>query len=272
MNAARDSVLRRLWRSRALIQAFAKRDISTRYRSSALGWGWSLAQPLATLVIFSLVFTIIFKVQAPPLGNGQGSSYAAFFFTGLVTWNLFASLQPLTMNTLKSVGDLLRKVHFPAWTPLIGAQIVQLVQVLLEVVVLMGLLLILRNVGWTWLLAIPILIGTMLFAQGIGMVLALVNAKAGDVMYIVTVGLGVLYFLTPILYPMSLLEGQNPWLVAVVKANPMSWYVQAMHDAMYSLVAPPVGEIALLVLAGAVTFWLGLVIFDRFGRDIGEQL
>ena len=70
-----------LYRQRSLIWAFADRDFATRYRSSVLGWAWSLIQPLATLVIFAGVFSVVFKIQPPPLGNGNGGSYAAFLFT-----------------------------------------------------------------------------------------------------------------------------------------------------------------------------------------------
>jgi ABC-type polysaccharide/polyol phosphate export permease len=265
-------VLRALYTRRALIWAFANRDFATRYRSSILGWGWSLVQPIATLVVFAAVFSIVFRIQAPPMGNGEGSRYAAFLFTGLVTWNLFSGLLNLSMTQLKSNGELLKKVQFPAWAPVLGASIVQLVQVLLELLVLILMFLVLRNVGWTWLLAIPILIGTMLFSQGLGLMLSILNARFGDVQYIVAVVLGALYFLTPVLYPMSMLEGQNAILGWVIKLNPMSWYVQAMHDVMYTLVAPPALVIVALLVGGFAVFWAGLAVFDRGSEDIGELL
>jgi ABC-type polysaccharide/polyol phosphate export permease len=265
-------VLTDLYSQRALVWAFANRDFATRYRSSVLGWAWSLIQPLATLVVFAAVFSIVFRIKAPPLGNGDGSSYAAFLFTGLVTWNLFSSLLNLSMTQLKSNGELLKKVQFPAWTPILGASIVQMIQVLLELLVLILMFLWLRNIGWTWILAIPILLGTMLFAQGIGLMLSIVNARFGDVMYIVAVVLGALYFLTPVLYPISMLDGQNPWFVLVIKLNPMSWYVQSMHDVMYSLVAPPALVVVALFVGGFLTFWAGFAVFDRFSEDIGEML
>ena len=261
-----------LYTQRALVWAFANRDFATRYRSSVLGWAWSLIQPLATLIVFAAVFSVVFRIKAPPLGNGEGSSYAAFLFTGLVTWNLFSSLLNLSMTQLKSNGELLKKVQFPAWTPILGASIVQLVQVALELVVLILMFLWLRNISWTWILAIPILIGTMLFAQGIGLMLSIINARFGDVMYIVAVVLGALYFLTPILYPISMLEGQNEWLGLIIKLNPMSWYVQSMHDAMYSLVAPNGWVILALLVGGFLTFWLGFTVFVRNSEDIGELL
>ena len=261
-----------LYSQRALIRAFATRDFATRYRSSVLGWVWSLIQPLATLIVFAAVFSVVFRIQAPPLGNGNGSSYAAFLFTGLVTWNLFSGLLTLSMTQLKSNGELLKKVQFPAWAPILGASIVQLIQVLLEIIVLVLMFLFLRNVGWTWILAVPILIGCALFAQGIGLMLSILNARYGDVQYIVTVVLGALYFLTPVLYPMSMIEGQNEILGWVIQLNPMSWFVQAMHDVMYSLVAPPWYEIAALLVGGFLVFWAGLAVFNRSSEDIGELL
>ena len=261
-----------LYRQRALIGAFANRDFATRYRSSILGWAWSLIQPLAILVVFAAVFSLVFRIQAPDLGNGEGSSYAAFLFTGLVTWNLFAGLLNLSMTQLKSNGELLKKVQFPAWAPILGASIVQLIQVLLELAVLIVMFLWLGNVGWTWVLAIPILVGTALFAQGIGLVLSIINARFGDVMYIVAVVLSALYFLTPVLYPISMVDGQNELLSLVVKLNPMSWYVESMHEVMYSLIAPSALVILALLVGGFLTFWAGLAIFNRWSEDIGELL
>ena len=258
---------------RALIAAFANRDIATRYRSSALGWLWSLAQPLATLIIFTAVFSVVFRVQAPPLGvNPASSSYAAFLFTGIVTWNVLQGILMVSITQLKSSGDLLKKVQFPAWALVIGSSLVQLLQIVLEFAVLILMLLWLRNIGWTWLLAIPIIIGLYLFAQGLGLMLAILNAHFGDVQYIVTVVLGALYFLTPVLYPMSLLDGQNEILSAIVMANPMSWYVQSMRDVMYSLTAPSVIEIGALLVGGFLVFWLGFTVFRRTSDDLGELL
>ena len=171
-----------LYTQRALIWAFANRDFATRYRSSILGWAWSLIQPLATLIVFAAVFSIVFRIEAPPLGNGNGSSYAAFLFTGLVTWNLFSSLLNLSMTQLKSNGELLKKVQFPAWTPILGAShraagpgAARAASSSSRCSCSCA------TSGWTWILAIPILVGHLLFAQGIGLMLSILNARFGDV-------------------------------------------------------------------------------------------
>lgn len=266
------TVLAQARRDVELVRAFAKRDLSIRYRSSALGWLWSLVQPMMTLVFFSIVFLVIFQVQAPPLGNGEGESYPAFLLCGLATWNVFASLPRLSIDTLRSCAPLAGKVAFPAWTPIVGAQLVQLLQVAMEFVVLVLLLVLLGNVGWTWLLAVPILLGLVMFSMGVGLLVAILYTRVGDVRELVTALLTILYFATPILYPMSMVEGASPLIATAISLNPMAWYVQAMHDAVYSLVAPPPGVIALLVLGGALTLLVGLVLFRRGSVEIAERL
>jgi len=266
-------VIGELYRQRALIWAFAQRDFSTRYRSSVLGWSWSLLQPLATLLVYAAVFSLVFRIQAPPLGaDPERTSFAAFLFTGMVTFNLFSGLLMLSMTQLKSNGELLRKVHFPAWTPILGASVVQLIQVALEVVVLIGMFLWQRNIGISWLLAIPILLATAMFGQGVGLMLSVLNARYGDVQHIVQVVLQALYFLTPILYPLALVEGAADWLAAIVKANPLTWFVEAMHQVMYSLIWPQWWVVPGLLLLGFGVLWAGFTVFNRSSEDIGELL
>jgi ABC-type polysaccharide/polyol phosphate export permease len=266
-------VIADLYRQRALVWAFANRDFSTRYRSSVLGWAWSLLQPLATLLVYAAVFSLVFRIQAPPLGaDPDRTSFAAFLFTGMVTFNLFSGLLMLSMTQLRSNGELLRKVHFPAWTPILGASIVQLVQVALEIIVLIAMFLWLGNIGISWLLAIPVLLATAMFGQGIGLMLAVLNARFGDVQYIVQVVLQALYFLTPILYPLALVESTANWLAWIVKANPLTWFVETMHQVMYSLVFPQWWVVPGLLVLGFVVFWAGFTIFNRTSEDIGELL
>jgi len=146
------------------------------------------------------------------------------------------------------------------------------VQVALELVVLVGMFLWQGNIGISWLLAVPILIATALFGQGIGLMLAVLNARFGDVQYIVQVVLQALYFLTPILYPLSLVESTANWLAWIVKANPLTWFVETMHNVMYSLVFPQWWVVPGLLLLGFAVFWAGFTIFNRTSEDIGELL
>jgi len=102
--------------------------------------------------------------------------------------------------------------------------------------------------------------------------LSIANAHFGDVQYIVTVVLGALYFLTPILYPLSMVQDSVPWMYGVVLANPMTWFVEPMHMVMYSLEFPPWWAVPALLAFGALVFYLGLRVFNRYSEDLGEIL
>jgi ABC-2 type transport system permease protein len=266
------SLLGQLVAKRGLVWAFAQRDFRTRYRTSAVGWTWSLLQPLANLAVFATVFSKVFPAHAPPLGNGKGTSYVLFLFTGLVAWNLFSGLLNLSMASLRESGALLRKVAFPAWAPVLGSALVQLIQVAIETAVLIAWFVVVGNVGWTWLYVPFVFAGLALFTQGIGLLLSTANARFGDVQYIVAVVLTALYFLTPVLYPVSAIPSDAGLLKAFVSNQPVAIYVQALHDSLYSLSGPGVPTTLGLLTLGVAVFWIGLWVFERTTEDVGELL
>jgi ABC-type polysaccharide/polyol phosphate export permease len=102
--------------------------------------------------------------------------------------------------------------------------------------------------------------------------LSILNARFGDVQYIVVVVLGALYFLTPVIYPMSMVENTASGLIVFIQANPLTWFVEPMHDVMYALQAPDWWVIPALLVLGFVTFVAGLAVFNRNSEDIGELL
>lgn len=260
-----------LARHGSLIVAFAMRDFRTRYRSSTLGWAWSLIQPLALLGIYAVVFSEVFRVAAPRLGSGS-QSYVLFLFTGLVAFNLFAGLLNLSMQGLRASGELLRKVSFPAYAPVLGSSLVQLVQASLELGVLLICFLVVGNVGVTWVLAPVFLIGLALMAQGVGLVLASANARYGDVAFLVSVALSALYFLTPILYPRSAVPDSLPGVDVFIEHHPLTWYVEGLHDSLYLLQWPSLLHTVGSLAFGVACFVGGLWIFERTTEDIGELL
>jgi ABC-type polysaccharide/polyol phosphate export permease len=154
----------------------------------------------------------------------------------------------------------------------LGSGAVQLIQVGLETMVLLVWFLVIGNVGFAWLYAPFIFLGLALFTQGVGLVLSTANARYGDVQYIVTVVLGALYFLTPILYPVSAVPESASWLKVLIDNHPVSLFVQGLHASLYELDGPGVLATAGLLAFGMAVFVVGLWIFDRTTEDVGELL
>jgi ABC-type polysaccharide/polyol phosphate export permease len=259
---------------RHLSWTFAQRELKSRYRSSMLGWLWSLLNPLVTLTIYSVVFVLIFRTTAPELGNGHRPVYALYLFTGLILWNLFNNVLNGSMTALRGAGPLLQKVYFPAITPIAGAAVSVVVQSLIEGAVLLGALLLLGNISWTWLLAPVVLALLFVSASGFSLFFALWNVRFGDVQYLVGVALQALFYLTPILYQPSFVPEEAFGLPVrdLLYLNPLTSFIQAMRGCVYELTPPTSGQWAVMVGTALVCTIGGVAYFQRGSLDVSEEL
>ena len=126
---------------RGLIWNFARRDLKARFRGTLLGWMWSLMMPLATVLIYTAVFSVIFRSTPPPFGNGKPGIYVIWLLVGMVTFSFFSNGVTMSMPSLLSAGNLLQKIYIPSYVPVIGTQISTSTQTLIEYGILIVLLL-----------------------------------------------------------------------------------------------------------------------------------
>ncbi|MCL6538766.1 MAG: ABC transporter permease [Acidothermus sp.] len=262
-----------LWRYRGLIGNFASRELKSKYKHSVLGWAWSLINPAATLAIFTVVFSTIFRAQPPAAHNGM-TSYVVYLFIGLVVWNFFNNIVNGNMAALVGAGSLLKKIYFPPYAPVLGNSLSALVQTAIEFVVLLGVLLGVGNGWWSFLLT-PVLLALLLvFATGIGLIFALLNAFYRDVSYLVGVVLQLIFYATPVIWPPDLLLAHRHGELAlhVLQVSPLYQFVEAFRDILWRDVVPSPSRWGWLLLASAVSIGVGLVVFIRGSRDVSEEL
>ncbi|MFD2090362.1 ABC transporter permease [Blastococcus deserti] len=266
--------VRAVWQYRGLIGNFANREIKGKYKGSILGSAWSLINPLATLAIYSLVFGFIIKFPTPVAGNGELTSFTVYLFTALVVWNFFQSVSTSGMGALVTAGPLLRKIYFPPFAPVIGSAAAVLNQTAIEFGLLFVVYLVVGNVGWSFLLAPVLLVLLGAFALGIGLVLAVANARFRDVSYIVSVLLSLLFYMSPIIYPISLvtdLYDQHGWL-RLYEYNPVTAFIEAFRSALWHLEFPGWGRLAYLTVVSLAVLVGGWVFFQRKSADVSEEL
>lgn len=260
-----------------LVINFAQREMAARYKRSLLGWLWSLLNPASTVLIYSLVFGVFLRTQPPVTANGDAEIFAVYLFTGLVVWNLFNGVINGSMDWLTGVMDLRKKAYFPTETAILGGTIAAIVQTVFEIVVLFAIMLALGNISWTFLLLPFILLGAASFGLGIGLVVAILNARYRDVRYLIGIVLSLQFFLVPIVYPIGLLDNPDVDTYGlpareIVKWNPVSEFVQAAHDVVYFLEVPSLGRIAIMVAAATISPAIGLTYFRRRSMEISEEL
>jgi ABC-type polysaccharide/polyol phosphate export permease len=266
--------VRAVWRYRGLIGNFANREIKGKYKGSLLGSTWSLLNPLATLAIYSLVFGFIIRFPTPVAGNGSLTNFTIYLFTALVVWNFFQSVTTSGMGALVTAGPLLRKIYFPPFAPVLGSAGAVLNQTGIEFGLLFVVYVAVSNISWTFLLA-PVLLALLAaFSLGIGLFLAIANARYRDVSYIATVLLSLLFYLSPIIYPISLvtdLYDEYPWL-RLYEYNPVTAFIEAFRSVLWHLEFPGWSRLAYLAVLSVLILAAGWSFFQRKSRDVSEEL
>lgn len=263
-----------VWSYRNWIWNLARRELTARHKRSVLGWLWSLINPAATLLIFTAVFGVVMRMDPPFAGNGELKSFAIYLYIGLVMWNFFNSVVNGSMSGLQSAGGMLSKVYFPPESPAIANLLATLVQVGLEATIAVIALVVLGNVSWTFVLW-PILIVLLgLFSLGFGLLVSVYNIVYRDVAYLVSIFMQMLFYATPIVYPLQLVEDNAGatarW--AVENLNPISSFVAATRDILYGLRVPPLHDWLTMIIWSAVMLLLGWFAFGRKAADLIEEL
>ncbi len=263
-----------IWDYRFLIWNFAQRDLKSRFKGTALGWAWSLMLPLATLLTYSLVFSVIFRVAPPEFGNGRPGFFPIWLWAGLIPWSFFMIATTVAMPTLLSNGPMLQKIYFPSYAPILGGVVAILVQSAIELSILGVAMLLVGNAGITWLL-FPLWGAIFVaFVASVAVSLAILNVYYRDLAHLVTVVLGLLFYLTPIIYQITLVPeswGGIP-LQTIVRLNPLAIYLEAFRGLAYDLKVPdPLAWFGMVAWAAAALAMAVLVYRSR-GLDIGESI
>ena len=258
-------------RYRDLFANLFRRDFHAKYRGSALGVLWTVANPVMLMGVYVLVFGVVFK---SPFSSG--GHYPLYLLTGLAAWTFFAAAVQSSTRSMLDNANLIRKTRFPR-------QLVPLSVVAAHLVSfgVMLLLLFVANFIWlprvraTELLALPLAALFVAFVSGLALLVASLNALFRDVEFIVASLLVPLFFLTPIIYPLANVPGaQNHHHViqAIHWLNPLSPAIEAIRAPLYLGRMPFWGDAVYLVLACALSLALGAFVFNRVDDQIAIEV
>ena len=271
MSSARD-----LYERRELLWNLTLRELRGRYKRSLLGWGWSLLNPIAFMLIYSFAFSLVLRATPEP-GDPSGlSSYAFFLMCGLLPWTFFGVTVSTSMTSIVANGALVRKVAFPREHLIVSTVIAGLFTLGVELSVFVVALLIVGNMVLPW---IPLVIATAvllaLFATGFGLALAAANVYFRDVSYLWSIALQGWFFSTPIVYPPGLAADRladYPVILRIYNDLPMAVMVRVFRNLLYDLRMPRLTDYGLLTVYAVSALLLGWWIFDRLEGRFAEEL
>jgi ABC-type polysaccharide/polyol phosphate export permease len=230
---------------RDLLWSLVQRDLTVRYKRSVLGFLWTMLNPLLTMIVMTIVFSFFFRIGI--------DHYAVYFLAGLLLWNFFAQSTTYAMSSLLWAGGLVNKIYIPKPIFIMSAICVGLVNFALALV---PLALIMLGSGHRFSLAlfflpIPMALA-FIFALGVGLFVAALAVFFADVVDIYQVALTILMYLTPIIYPVSMVPERYLFFVYL---NPMFYFVQLFRQPIYEGTLPE----AYLILRAALIALIALV-------------
>lgn len=262
--------MRALVTHRQLLQDFAWRELRSRYKGSALGFGWNFAIPLLNLAVFYLLFGVLLG-QRPRTGSGE-QNYAIFLFVGLLPWTFFASSLGAGASSIIANGAIVKKVRLPLQLLPAASVLSSLANFLLSMVVLFAVLLVFGPRRPEGLVYLPLLVVIQIVMNlGFGYLLAAANVFYRDVQHILGILLTAWYFLTPVLFSVQIVA-DRPTERELLYLNPMTAVVVAYQRALLDGLPPEWDRLAYSALVAAAMFALGFWYFRRSKDQFEEAL
>ena len=259
---------RSLWAYRGFILGSVKREFQLKYRNSLLGAAWTVIQPLAMILVYTLIFSQVMQAKLPAVDTTF--AFSIYICAGILTWGLFAEITGRAQNIFLEHANLLKKMSFPRLT--LPTMVV--LSALVNFAMIFGLftlfLLVSGNFpGWVFLALLPLLLLQIAFAIGLGIILGVLNVFFRDVGQFFNVVLQFWFWLTPIVYPASILpDAIRPWL----EFNPMAPLMAAYQGILVAGEWPAWQSLWLITLLAVLFCALGYRLFRKRAGEMVDEL
>lgn len=257
-----------LWRFRDLFLVLSWRDISVRYKQTVLGALWAIFQPIVSMVIFTFIFNRVGNIQ-----SGDKTPYPIFLYVGLLFWQYYSGTLSKASESMVVNANIIQKVYFPRLIVPASAALSSLVDFGVSAVIL-AVMMVFYHVAPTaiGLLLLPLLIVcAVLSALGLGLYAAALNIKYRDVRYALPFFIQLLMYVTPVIYPVKMLDSHPVVKTTMLWLNPISGVISTARAALLGGSPIEWNVLGISVVMSIVIFALGLYYFrktERYFADI----
>lgn len=270
-----DIDLKELWQYRDLVVMFVKRSFATLYKQTILGPAWILINPLLTTVIFTVVFGGIAGLAE------SGVPSFLFYMAGNAIWSFFASCITGTANTFVTNAGLFGKVYFPRLTMPISQVVISLINLIIQMVMFLVFWVWFYFFGQAygavqmnlWVLALPaVLLMVMVMGLGVGIIVSSLTTKYRDLAIVVSFGVQLWMYATPVVYSMSEIAAGSPRLLVLMRLNPMTEPVQVFRYALLGCGEISPAWLLYSAVVALVTLVAGVVLFSRVEKTFMDTV
>lgn len=249
MNLSANAFLSELYASRNVLSQLVAQQLILRYRRTALGYLWTLINPLLMMSVMALVFSALYKTNF--------KAFAVFLFAGMVPWTFFSSVVTQSGTSFINNEGLIKKIYLPKAIFPLSIAFALLIDSLLSFLALFAIILALGGTLSYSLLFLPIsFLLLFLFSLGIGLIMSIVTVFFRDLQHVIIIAMQGLFFLTPILYKHEALGGKIAWLVGL---NPVTPFISLFRVPLIEATLPNTSVI--LQAAGIASAALAIGLF-----------
>jgi lipopolysaccharide transport system permease protein len=263
-------MLRGLWAYRGFVLGSVKREFQAKYSNAMLGALWSLLAPLAMIVVYTVIFSQVMHNRLPGAAPGAPYAYSIWLCAGVLTWNLFAEIVARAQGMFLEQANLIKKISFPR----ICLPLIVVLNALVNFGIIFGLFTVFLIAsgsfpGVVFLALLPVLLLQVLLAIGLGMVAGILNVFFRDVGQFLTIAMQFWFWLTPIVYPATILP---PEVRGLLDWNPMARVIEAYQVILVQGHAPDWRALLPVALLAAVLCVLALRLFRRRAGEMVDEL
>jgi homopolymeric O-antigen transport system permease protein len=246
--------MRNLYLYRDLVGALVARELKVRYRRSTIGFVWTMLQPLLMMLVFQVVFSALFRFNLP--------NYPVYALAGILFWNFFSQSIVASMNSLRGNAMLLGKLPIPKEVFPLATVISGVINLCFALVPLLLILIVTHHPLTPALFFLPVsILLAALFTLGAGLLLSPLAVFFSDVVELVGVVLSILIYMTPVIYPMKILQGSR--FLPLVRFNPVRSILEVFRDPIYQGEVPPLTHLTVCVGIALAALLIGAYAFRR---------
>jgi len=256
--------IKELYNYRELLYRLAVKEIQVKYKNTALGFLWTILNPLLLMIVFSFIFTVVFRGR-------QIENYPLFFLCGILPWNFFTGSLNRAVTSIIANENLIKKVYFPREIIPISILLASLVDLVISFCVLFLALFIF---GYTFYFYLPLLILAIfllfVLSAGFSLALACANVYFRDIQHLLNIILIIWFYGTPIMYDLSMVPERFHLLIKFV--NPMTSIILLFREALYWNKWPSESLLLYAVVISLVVFALGYRLFGKYSPVFAKEI
>lgn len=257
-----------LYRYRGFILGSVKREFQLRYRNSLLGVGWTIINPLAMIIVYTVIFSQMMRAKLP--GVDSSFAYSIYLCAGSLTWGLFAEIVNRGQVVFIENANLIKKLNFPKLCLPVIVVLNAMFSFSIVFGLFVGFLLLSGNFpGWAFFYIIPVLLVQIAFSLGLGMILGVLNVFFRDVGQLFNVLVQFWFWATPIVYPVTILP---VWVKKLLILNPMAGIIEAYQKILVLGQAPNWISLLPAVFLAAGFCVYGIRLFRKRSGEMVDEL